>query len=185
MSSHHIIRENQEPALVIMNTDTVPHDRVLELLEWSPTVMVAESCLTTVLDWGIKVDVVIAPESKARELALSLLHQFPVRILSFQHEHEALPTALYFLIASKQKAVNVISGLQLPEFEKFDSLDISVFQNTLRWSFIRNGLYEKWLLSGSVLHILPAGDFIQTKTDGIVKINRPFGFWIGEELGSD
>ncbi|MFZ2906177.1 MAG: hypothetical protein WAZ98_08245 [Cyclobacteriaceae bacterium] len=183
MSSHHIIREDQEPALVIMNTDAVPHERILELLEWSPTIMVIESCLAAVLEWGIKVDVVIAPESKTGDLTATLLYQFPVRILSVQHEHEALSTALYFLIDANQKAVNILSLEPLEKFEPFTALDLSVFRYGKRWSFIRHGVYEKWLPAGRTIHVYLSDKNSSRKTldDGIITIKRDAGFWVAEE----
>ena len=183
MSSHHIIREDQEPALLIMDALAVEFEQVQELLEWSPTVMVAERVLTEVLGWGIKIDVVIAREENISNLTTSLLDQSPVRLISYNPLEEALPTALSFLIASKQKAVNIIATESLESFESFTSLDISVFQSGKRWSFIRNGSYEKWFPAGRIVRLFPTNGQpdIKTERDGLVTINREKGFWVSEE----
>jgi len=182
MSSHHIIREDQEPALLIMDAGAVEIEQVQELLEWSPTVMVTEQALTVVLSWGIKIDIVIARDSSIPNLTSSLQDQSPVKLLSYNHHEEPLSTALHFLIASKQKAVNVIATEALEKFESFSSLDISVFQSGKRWSFIRNGHYEKWFPAGRIVRMFPSNDQLDIKTerDGIVTINRTEGFWISE-----
>jgi len=101
MSSHHIIREDQEPALLIMDADAVEFEQVQELLKWSPTVMVTEQSLPEVLSWGIKIDIVIAHESIISNLTASLVDQSPVKLLSYCNKEEALSRALYFLIESK------------------------------------------------------------------------------------
>src|SRR5688572_8341929 len=145
MSSHHIIREDQEPALLIMDAAAARFEQMQELLEWSPTVMVAEPALAEVLSWGIKIDVVIASADKISALTASLQDQFPLKLIPCNKQEEALATALYFLIAAKQKAVNVVATESLEVFEAFSSLDISLFQSGKRWSLIRHGQYEKWL----------------------------------------
>ena len=59
MSSHHIVRENQEPALVIADMSALPVEWPQQLLEWSPTVTVFDSAVEAVRNLGIKLDVVI------------------------------------------------------------------------------------------------------------------------------
>jgi thiamine pyrophosphokinase len=182
MSSHHIIREDQEPALLIMDVQTISFEQVQELLEWSPTVMVSDNVLQDVMNWGIKIDVVIASVDQIPELTTSLHDQFPVKLLSYNKPEEALYTALFFLIARKQKAVNIISAEPLENFESFTSLDISVFQSGERWSCIRSGSFEKWLPAGRVLRVYPSQNEpdIRTERDGVVSIQRETGFWVSE-----
>lgn len=183
MSSHHIIREDQEPALLILEVHSIETEQVQELLEWSPTVMVAEQSLAEVLSWGIKVDIVIARDSSISTLAASLQEQSPVKFLSHNSHVKALSTALDYLIASRQKAVNVFTTESLESFESFLSLDISVFQSGKRWSFIRNGSYEKWFPAGIIIRVRPSDGQpeIETDRDGIVTISREKGFWVSEE----
>lgn len=57
MSSHHIIRDKQEPALIIANGEACSIEILEQLLEWSPTVIVLDGALERVIELGIKVDV--------------------------------------------------------------------------------------------------------------------------------
>jgi thiamine pyrophosphokinase len=57
MSSHHIIRDKQEPALIIANGEACSMDILDQLLEWSPMVIVLDGALEHVISLGIKVDV--------------------------------------------------------------------------------------------------------------------------------
>lgn len=182
MSSHHIIREDQEPALLIMDARAVSMELIQELLEWSPTVIVFDHALDAVINWGIKVDVVIAAVDRVTKLTTLLQNQFPLKILSFNSPDEALSTALYFLIAKKQKAVNVIGTETLESFEPFSALDISVLNQDKRWSFIRNGYYQKWLPAGRTVEIYPSNDKpdLHTQVDGVVMIKRDGSFWVNE-----
>jgi thiamine pyrophosphokinase len=182
MSSHHFVREDQEPALLIADANSIAFDVVQQLLEWSPTVMVQESELQEVLAWGIKLDVVVAHENNAKKLALELQNQVPIKFISYTDETEALSTALYFLIASKQKAVNILSDEPLEIFESFSSLDLSVFQQGKRWSLVRSGHFEKWLTAGSALEIYFKGSITREvlERDGVVEIKREGNFWVAE-----
>lgn len=182
MSSHHFVREDQEPALVILDTREASFESIQELLEWSPTVIVSEYSLQQVLLWGIKVDIVVALEENVSKVRNALLDQFPLKLLSCQSTDEYLSTALYFLIALKQKAVNILSGLPLHTFAKFDALDLSVFQSNKKWSFIRSGEFEKWFAAGRVLFILTEiEETITISKDGLVNVKKENGFWIAED----
>ncbi len=182
MSSHHIIREDQEPALIIDDASLENYESIQQLLEWSPTVMVTERVLEQVLSWGIKIDIVIALELHVEALKISLQEQFPIKIISCMSEAEVLDTALYFLAASKQKAVNVISNAVLEPFEKFSTMDVAVIQQGKRWVFIRNGHFEKWLPANTKISLHPKGAHPQPihSKEGMVTVHRDHSFWISE-----
>ncbi|MBD3725125.1 MAG: thiamine diphosphokinase, partial [Flavobacteriaceae bacterium] len=59
MSSHHIVRDDQEPALIIANGAACSKELMGQLLEWSPFVVVLDSAIDRVLNLGIKVDVLL------------------------------------------------------------------------------------------------------------------------------
>ena len=59
MSSHHFVRDKQEPALIIANGDECSNEVLNQLLEWNPFVLVLDGALDRVLMKGIKVDAVI------------------------------------------------------------------------------------------------------------------------------
>jgi len=183
MSSHHFVREDQEPALLILDANAVPFETVQELLEWSPTVIIAQQALPQVLLWGIKIDVVIATTEHLQELTIKLYDQFPLKLLSCNAAEETLSTSLYFLIAAKQRAVNILSNEPLKVFESFAAIDVTVFRSGSRWSFIRAGKYEKWLPAGRTLRIYQdvERETVTTEREGVVNIQRDNGFWITEE----
>lgn len=182
MSSHHIIREDQEPALLIDSTLPENDESTRQLLEWSPTVLVTEPALEHILLWGIKIDVVIALATTVETLESSWIDQSPLTILSCSAMHDAVPTALRFLSNSQQKAVNIISEKPLSFFEPFTALDITVMQQGKRWVFIRNGVFEKWLPAGTVISVYPGEAHPKTNLehDGMFILTREHGFWVCE-----
>lgn len=191
MSSHHIVKEDQEPALLIARTDEVPFSIVQELLEWSPTVMVLENALPEVLLWGIKIDVVIGIEDHVNTNLELLSDQAPVKILSYKAHEDPFVTALYFLAAEKHKAVNVV-GEKPKSFTDFTKhVDVVVFDSTHRWSFARQGKFEKWISSGATITWITEENNQQIQTDGLdtnqvvrsdglVRLVSDGPFWVGE-----
>ncbi len=60
MSSHHIVREKQEPALLVLGLDSFSDELLGQLLEWSPTVIVTELTAERINAYGIKIDWIIS-----------------------------------------------------------------------------------------------------------------------------
>ena len=59
MSSHHIVRDDQEPALIIANGASCSFELLGQLLEWSPIVVVLDNAIDRVLQLDIKIDVLL------------------------------------------------------------------------------------------------------------------------------
>ncbi len=194
MSSHHIVRENQEPALLIANAHAISFEKIQELLEWMPTVVVLSSEVNTVVAWGIKVDVVITPLAEMAYWRDRLVEQTPIRFISFNPVDDPIVTAFYFLIALKSVAVNCLLGSidDLKRIETFSNLDIEAFVDHKLWRHIRKGQFEKWLPEGATLSLLPHemdAEFSQfvsgqyrNPVDGMVSLKSTHSFWVGEEL---
>ncbi len=194
MSSHHIVRDNQEPALLIANAHAISFEKIQELLEWMPTVVVLSTEVETVMAWGIKVDVVITPLTEMVYWTEKLTDQTPIRFVSYNPGDEPLETAFYFFIASKAGAVNCLlnSKDDLKKIETFSNLDIEAFVDNKLWSCIKKGHFEKWLPAGTPLYILPeemkteftefATGSYRTEREGIHNLKSAHLFWVGEEL---
>lgn len=195
MSSHHIVREDQEPALLILNAHAISFEKIQELLEWMPTVIVAESEIETVLAWGIKIDVVLVPDGMADYWQEKLIEQAPVNIISFQNGENTINSAFQFLKSGKATAVNCLLKTEgdLERIEGLSSFDVDCFIENTRWSWIKSGHIEKWLPKGARLQIFPfkvRNEFVEfvsggwmIEKDGIIKLKSQKPFWMGEELG--
>ena len=194
MSSHHIVREDQEPALLILNAQAIPFEKVQELLEWMPTVIVLVDQVENVLGWGIKVDVVLTSISDLEIWKNKLSDQAPIKFLSYNAGEDPLTSAFNFLTASKATAVNCLldNKTQMMQIESFAGLDVEVFVDKKLWRWIKSGHFEKWIPANTKLFLQPeelkaefpefsAGEYL-TKNDGIVSFNSAHSFWIGEEL---
>ncbi len=192
MSSHHFVKEDQEPALLIVNPTAISFEKIQELLEWSPTVIVNGKAVSTVQGWGIKIDVVLCLEGQQEELAVSLADQVPIRFITFAEEMNILSVGYDLLRNSNYKAVNVLVErlADLEVIQRFTSMDVEVFLDQKRWIYIESGRFEKWLSQGNQLSIYPIvqttllnlDQHLTSIQDGKVKLESASAFWVGEEL---
>jgi len=194
MSSHHIVRENQEPALLIAYAHAISFEKIQELLEWMPVVVVLSSEVETVIAWGIKVDVVITPLVEMERWRDQLVEQTPIRFISYNPGDDPLQTAFYFLAATKAAAVNCLLSVKddLKKIESFSNLDIEAFVDNKLWNWMKKGHFEKWFPAGTTLYLSPEemkSEFPEftsgaccTIKDGIISLKSIKPFWVGEDL---
>lgn len=86
MSSHHIVRDKQEPALLIANGESCQPELLGQLLEWSPVVVVLDRAIWRVFELGIKVDVLLGdfdPTADGQALDLDDIRaqQYPLEVV--------------------------------------------------------------------------------------------------------
>lgn len=109
MSSHHIVRDEQEPALIIANGQSCSFELMGQLLEWSPIVMVLDGAIHRVLELGIKIDVVLGDFDKTENWEELLANQQPVEVVHTPDQNKTdLEKGLDYLIAKGHKAVNIL-----------------------------------------------------------------------------
>ena len=110
MSSHHIVREKQEPALIIANGESCSFELLGQLLEWSPFVVVLDSAIHRVMSLGIKIDVLLGDFDKDLNLIEIKQNQYPIEIIHTPDQDKTdLEKAFDFLIERGFPAVNVTS----------------------------------------------------------------------------
>lgn len=187
MSSHHFVREDQEPALLILHPEAISFSKVQELLEWSPRVIVNYVALPTVQGWGIKVDVVLAPESNKNSLLSAMQEQGPLQWIWTSQNDDEVEMAFHFLLASRQHYVNIVGQLETYRtltIDWSDRLHITWLENHQRWVWISSGKLDKWLPGGTVywqVDLKGRQEYV-TKTDGLVHLKSEGPFWFVEEL---
>ncbi|WP_276373317.1 hypothetical protein [Chryseolinea sp. H1M3-3] len=196
MSSHHFVKEGQEPALFIL--ESVSIHAVEPLLEWVPLIMVADHMLETIIPWGIKIDVVIQHEYSFETLKEVVKDQEPIQILSAHND--ILLAGLQFLIQNKNSSVNIICTPTEEILSKIEnvghSLQVDVYDEKEKWSLVVTGNFEKWLPAGAVIAIKQSQDsFFHTEglthtegkhwkaaSAGLIKIKAGSPFWVAEEV---
>ncbi len=193
MSSHHVVRENQEPALVIFDVHAIPFEKIQELLEWIPTIVVLHTQLETVLSWGIKVDVLLVPVGEEAMLTDRTKEQQPIRMVSYNTTETPFKKAIQTMEAQNMRAVNylVSDASALALLVDFKG-DVEVFFDNKRWGRVKSGRFEKWVAAATNLFVLPEelhpqlpnlkNGKLTTEQDGIIILQTSQPFWVGEEL---
>ena len=182
MSSHHIVRDNQEPALILQGVHP-PWALVQELLEWAPTVVVCEDALEEVLTWGIKLDAVVC-NSSAKNIEPRVEHQQPIAVISSSPD-KCLQASLQFLASRRHVTVNIVCDT--PDWNLIDqykdSFTMVIYTQGKRWSFIRNGRVEKFVPAGTAYSLRITGRETKHQSESEkIKVEQPQPFWLGEEL---
>jgi len=189
MSSHHIVREKQEPALLVLGLDNFSDELLGQLLEWSPTVITTPQTAEKLNMNGIKIDWIISGEAND-DL------QADVKIMPAAGD-SIIEDALEFLVANSFPAVNVVTDeFNLADVIPFaDKLDIVVFYNTQKIYPVRSG-FSKWKPADQYIELLihpgqlntnglkaVSPDKYQTQADGFfdLQFDEPFLF-IAEEV---
>ncbi|GAB3228472.1 thiamine pyrophosphokinase [Algoriphagus aestuariicola] len=202
MSSHHFVKEQQEPAVFILSTGGLGFDAVSPLLEWVPTVIVWQECLDTVLSWGIKVDVILAEEAFQKENIHLLEEQYPVRFLTANADN-FLHEGLQYLLASQHKGAHLV-GFDHSKLETLtpeaELLDLTVLDDGWKYYPVKTREFKKWFVASTIRILgregmplevansdgklfLPLFYLTQLEVpEGITEIKGADLFWVGEEV---
>jgi thiamine pyrophosphokinase len=183
MSSHHIIRDKQEPALIIANGESCSMDLLEQLLEWSPTVIVLDGALDRVMSLGIKVDVWLGDFDHAQEPRADL-EAYPLKkVVAPDQNKTDLEKAFEYLLAEGYPAVNVVwaTGLRMDHtLNNFHSLvrygrEIKiVFFDDFSTTYLLPTHFEKWYPAGTPLSLIPYGLANGVKSEGLAyELNHP------------
>lgn len=145
MSSHHIVREKQEPALYIHHLGAFDEEYLGQLLEWSPSLIVSAGVYEKAISLGLKVDVVV-------NAGTADLFQENTKVIAT--DNQELDAVLDYLIAEKYPAVNIIDGKSnLRELGSYiDRISIVVFTPREKAYAIKSG-FKVWKPKGSIFKI--------------------------------
>ncbi|WP_297336431.1 thiamine pyrophosphokinase [Algoriphagus sp.] len=202
MSSHHFVKEQQEPAVFILNTHLIKFDQVASLLEWVPTLLVCQESVDEVLSWGVKIDVILATEEFQRKNLSLLEQQYPLRFLTCNPQ-EFLAEGLHYLHASGHSGAHLVgfAHQHVSELDPFIQwMDLTVFENQWRFYPIKSTPFKKWLAAGTIEIYGKEGMPIEIENsngnlilpihyatmvevpEGITEFRASSIFWIGESL---
>ena len=189
MSSHHIVREKQEPALLVLGLNHFTDDELGQLLEWSPTVIASPPVAEQLAAYGIKIDHILA-DQEAEHL------QSDVKLIDL-HGESWLVAALQFLVKNGFPAVNIVTDeLDLVVYNAYtERINLVIFYNRQKIYPVTSG-FRKWKPAGDLITLHnPEGELhtsgleaiasheFQTTADGFFSLE--FGqayLFIGEQL---
>lgn len=157
MSSHHIVREKQEPALLILSLEDFEDEDLGQLLEWSPTLIATVPVAEQLVVYGIKVDWIIGN-------SVSSFSQSDVKWIALNDNQSELEAGLDYLVAQGYPAVNIITDqLEANIFLKYiNYINLVVFHQEKKIYAITSG-FSKWRPAGEVIEILTLDERVETQ----------------------
>jgi thiamine pyrophosphokinase len=167
MSSHHIVRDDQEPALIIANGASCSPELLGQLLEWSPLVIVLDSAIERVLELGIKVDVLLGDFDRGFDVNYYKEKQFPLEVVHTPDQNKTdLEKAFDYLIDRNIPMVNVVWATGKRADHTISNLTIiSKYRNLLKIVllddhskvFLVPQKFEKWYTANTIISLIPVG----------------------------
>jgi thiamine pyrophosphokinase len=167
MSSHHIVRDDQEPALIIANGAACSEELLGQLLEWSPLVIVLDSAIERVKDLNIKVDVLLGDFDRGFDPHEFIKSQYPIEIIHTPDQNKTdLEKAFDYLIERKIPAVNVVWATgrrtdhtitNLTNIVRYRNLLKIVILDDHSKVFLLPKKFEKWHTKNTPISLIPIG----------------------------
>ncbi len=162
MSSHHIVRDEQEPALLVLDTAAISKTHLWQLLEWSPVVMANDASAQQLISWGHKIDYWLSKHKKA---GMNL----ECEVIQLTGAQTALTEAVDLLHNRNHWAVNIIGNPEaLPVFAlpQLQNLQLVLFEGGQRIAKTRAGRFKKWLPMRTELHVQPLSEGTFLSSEG-------------------
>lgn len=194
MSSHHIVRDDQEPALIIANGEVCSSELLGQLLEWSPIVIVLDSAIERVLELGIKVDVLLGDFDRGLDINYYKEKQYPLEIVYAPNQDKTdLEKAFDYLIEKGHKAVNVIWATGKRTDHTITNLtNIVAYRNLLKIVILDDHskvyllpeTFEKWYTANTILSLIPIGKVTGITTQNLFFSLKNEDLTIGYRTGS-
>ena len=178
MSSHHIVREGQEPALIIANGEACSNELLGQLLEWSPLVVVLDGAITRVNELGIKVDVLLGDFDSHEHALEKVQQQMPIEVVHTPDQNKTdLQKGIEYLIEKGYAAVNIIWATgrradhnlsNITDIVRYQSKINIVVMDDYSRLFVLPPKFEKWYTKGTPISLMPIGTVEGVTTLGLV-----------------
>lgn len=183
MSSHHFVKEKQEPALLILSDSSFERNILEQLLEWSPIVIVEDKCLMQLNHEPIKIDYVLQTDLELSEIESWISFQDNVRIIDSSNVENKIKFLIDILESEDNQALSIIghSAIQEELLKTYESKMNIIFYSNDYKTYSKFEHFKKWKESGSVFDIdaeiisiknlLQENSSYKVIADGTVEIN--------------
>lgn len=155
MSSHHFVKDGQEPALVILDWDNKLEIYAKQLMAWQPKVIVSHKVVDSFLSSGYKPDAILGKLDDGYSF-LEPLEFYKEEDLKVQ-----FPECVFVL----NKPVNRLNDFVRTHKNTVYSHDYKVY-------FYPEGWLKKWMPEGKTVYIYRDGLVpVHTNTAGVFELN--------------
>jgi thiamine pyrophosphokinase len=153
MSSHHFVREFQEPAVFFHSFRSEDMEKIGPLLEWAPYIIAEEQCMVLLQEYSVKVDALITfSEATAGDYPMDPR----IRTLHLEDKHH-LKETLSGLLPSESVGLHIIDTRETlsPTFVRDWPAGFALLYHAhVRWMRIKSSGYRKWWPKGTKIQLL-------------------------------
>ncbi len=195
MSSHHVIRDEQEPPLFILHRSQ-NIALVKQLLGWSPSVWVMEPEAEWVMSLDVKIDGVLTLKPGKHQKINQQIGEYSVAMFN---EEDAIGSIYQVLAGKEYTGIHIFcDSYQRDELLKkvsnqIDNLPIILITDFETVIIIKKAKFRKWYSKGTQLQILKGelsendnlervGENYLIKNDGIIQINSKDSIIVVKEI---
>ncbi|MGM8362989.1 thiamine diphosphokinase [Flavobacterium sp. ARAG 55.4] len=194
MSSHHIVRDDQEPALIIANGASCSPELLGQLLEWSPLVIVLDSAIDRVMQLDIKIDVLLGDFDRDFDPDHYKEKQYPLEIVHTPDQDKTdLEKAFDYLYEKNFTAVNVVWATgkrtdhtitNITNIVRYrDKLKIVILDDHSK-VFLLPRKFEKWYTANTPISLIPIGHVSGIYSENLFYPLKGDSLTIGYRTGS-
>jgi thiamine pyrophosphokinase len=194
LSSHHIVRDDQESALIIANGASCDPKLLGELLKCSPLVIVLDSAMERVMKLNIKVDVLLGDFDRDFDANYYKEHQHPIEIVHTPDQSKTdLEKAFDYLYERKIAAVNVVWATgkradhtitNLTNIVRYrEKLEIVILDDHSK-VFLLSKKFEKWYTANTPISLIPIGHVTGIHSENLFYALQDESLTIGYRTGS-
>ncbi len=194
MSSHHFVKDKQEPALIIANGQACSDELLGQLLEWNPFIVVLDNAIYRVLGKGIKPDVWMGDFDRAHDFEEIRSQVYPLEIIHTPDQNKTdLEKAIDLLIERGYPAVNIVWATgrradhtitNITNLVRHKEKIKAVIFDDYSKIFPVTGSFEKWYPAGTPLSLIPVGTVGGIRTEGLKYELSDEALTIGYRTGS-
>lgn len=194
MSSHHIVRDDQEPALIIANGAECSRELLDQLLEWSPLVIVLDSAMDRVMELGIKVDVLLGDFDRGFNAQAYLDKQYPLEVVHLTDQNSTdLEKALEYLVQRGFSAANVVwaTGKRMDHtmtnltcVVKYKHQLKIVLYDDYSKVYLLPKHFKKWYPKNTSISLIPIGEVANITTSNLLYPLSDESLILGYRTGS-
>jgi thiamine pyrophosphokinase len=163
MSSHHFVKDGQEPALIIANGQICSFEFLESLMQWSPLIVALDGAYLQLKEMEIKPDIVIGDMDSINHVEIDSDVQV---IRDPNQENTDLEKAIEYLIKQGYKDINVVGafGKRIDHsmnnfllFCKYPNLNLVYLDDNFKAMMIKN-TFKKYYNTGQIISLLPIGE---------------------------
>lgn len=175
MSSHHFVREGQEPALILANGAPCSMELLNDLVAWSPKIMVLDGAYYKAMDRQIQFDMLVGDFDSIGHIPTNF--PFPVEVMHTPDQNKTdLQKGLEIFLEKETEAVNILwaTGGRLDHqmanlnvVAKFSSLlTLNIIDDYTKVYPIKSP-FKKYFKAGQQISLIPMGAVTQVSTTNL------------------